>query len=253
MRRVTEHTPSAACQTALPVPQYSAALTDAFWACLSRLPGKRARPVLRGRWRSNAPPLPDWKPVFYLLEAHGLDPWLVNARDVKHLPGRPKSDVIDAVWLCKLAERQMLRPSFVPPCPIRRLRDLTRYRVRIRRREVPRRQSGLRTSNAGVYGPCTTQPPISRARVTCDKACVTSPPQGISRAQHSQDTPKNRRIHSWAGSAFPVKLFGDAGDEAREPSGETSITAGSAWAGAATATANIAVAERIPAVIEIRM
>jgi transposase len=70
-----------------------------------------------------------WKPVFYLLEAHGLDPWLVNARDVKHLPGRPKSDVIDAVWLCKLAERQMLRPSFVPPRPIRRLRDLTRYRV----------------------------------------------------------------------------------------------------------------------------
>jgi transposase len=70
-----------------------------------------------------------WKPVFYLLEAHGLDPWLVNARDVKHLPGRPKTDVLDAVWLCKVAERQMLRPSFVPPSPIRQLRDLTRYRV----------------------------------------------------------------------------------------------------------------------------
>jgi transposase len=56
-----------------------------------------------------------WKPVFYLLEAHGLDPWLVNARDVRHLPGRPKTDVLDAVWLCKVAERQMLRPSFVPP------------------------------------------------------------------------------------------------------------------------------------------
>ncbi|MGH3561905.1 MAG: IS110 family transposase [Mycobacterium sp.] len=70
-----------------------------------------------------------WKPVFYLLEAHGLQPWLVNARDVKHLPGRPKTDKLDAVWLCKLAERQMLRPSFVPPWPIRRLRDLTRYRV----------------------------------------------------------------------------------------------------------------------------
>jgi transposase len=40
-----------------------------------------------------------WKPVFYLLEAHGLQPWLVNARDVKHLPGRPKTDVLDAVWL----------------------------------------------------------------------------------------------------------------------------------------------------------
>ena len=67
--------------------------------------------------------------MFYLLEAHGLDPWLVNARDVKHLPGRPKTDVLDAVWLCKVAERQMLRPSFVPPWPIRRLRDLTRYRT----------------------------------------------------------------------------------------------------------------------------
>ncbi|HUH68222.1 MAG TPA: IS110 family transposase [Mycobacterium sp.] len=70
-----------------------------------------------------------WRPVFYLLEAHGLDPWLVNARDVKHLPGRPKSDKLDAVWLCKVAERQMLRPSFVPPKPIRQLRDLTRYRI----------------------------------------------------------------------------------------------------------------------------
>jgi len=70
-----------------------------------------------------------WKPVFYLLEASGFDPWLVNAKDVKHLPGRPKTDKLDSVWLCKVAERQMIRPSFVPPPPIRRLRDLTRYRV----------------------------------------------------------------------------------------------------------------------------
>ncbi|WP_324276002.1 IS110 family transposase [Blastococcus brunescens] len=70
-----------------------------------------------------------WKPPFYLLEAHGLNPELVNARDVKHLPGRPKTDKLDAVWLCKLAERGMLRPSFVPPPPIRRLRDVTRYRA----------------------------------------------------------------------------------------------------------------------------
>src|SRR3954451_21918508 len=70
-----------------------------------------------------------WRPVFYLLEAHGLEPWLVNARDVRHLPGRPKTDVLDAVWLCKVAERQLLRPSFVPPRPIRELRDLTRYRI----------------------------------------------------------------------------------------------------------------------------
>src|ERR687898_513644 len=48
-----------------------------------------------------------WKGPFYLLEAHGLECWLVNARDVKHLPGRPKTDRLDAVWL----------------------RDLTRYRA----------------------------------------------------------------------------------------------------------------------------
>jgi len=70
-----------------------------------------------------------WKPVFYLLEAQGLDPWLVNPKDVKHLPGRPKTDKLDAVWLCKVAERQMIRPSFVPPPEIRRLRDVTRYRI----------------------------------------------------------------------------------------------------------------------------
>jgi transposase len=67
--------------------------------------------------------------LLWSLEAHGFDTWLVNARDVKHLPGRPKTDRLDAVWLCKVAERQMIRPSFVPPPPIRRLRDVTRYRI----------------------------------------------------------------------------------------------------------------------------
>jgi transposase len=64
----------------------------------------------------------------YLLEAGGLVVWLVNARDVKHLPGRPKTDKLDAVWLAKLNERGMLRPSFVPPAQIRQLRDYTRLR-----------------------------------------------------------------------------------------------------------------------------
>ncbi|MEY9849488.1 hypothetical protein ABH940_006597 [Streptacidiphilus sp. BW17] len=70
-----------------------------------------------------------WRPFFYLLEARGLQCWLVNARDVKNVPGRPKTDKLDAVWLAKLAERGMLRPSFVPPQPVRQLRDLTRTRT----------------------------------------------------------------------------------------------------------------------------
>ena len=69
-----------------------------------------------------------WKIFFYLLEARGLKVWLVNARDVRNVPGRPKTDKLDAIWLAKLAERGMLRPSFVPPKPVRQLRDLTRLR-----------------------------------------------------------------------------------------------------------------------------
>ena len=70
-----------------------------------------------------------WRPFFYLLEARGVRVWLVNARDVKNVPGRPKTDKLDAIWLAKLNERGMLCPSFVPPVQIRHLRDYTRLRL----------------------------------------------------------------------------------------------------------------------------
>lgn len=69
-----------------------------------------------------------WRPFYYLFEAQGLLVWLVNANDVKQVPGRPKTDKLDAVWLAKLNERGMLRPSFVPSADLRRLRDFTRLR-----------------------------------------------------------------------------------------------------------------------------
>ena len=65
-----------------------------------------------------------WRIWYYLLEAAGLDVQLVNARDVKNVPGRPKTDKLDAVWLAKLTEKGLLRPSFVPPAPIRRVARL---------------------------------------------------------------------------------------------------------------------------------
>ena len=74
-----------------------------------------------------------WRIWFYLLEAAGLDVQLVKANDVKQAPGRPKTDKLDAVWLCKLTERGMLRPSFVPPAEIRALRDYTRLRTDLTR------------------------------------------------------------------------------------------------------------------------
>ena len=86
-----------------------------------------ARRVLREEGRRKAALLLD----YYLAEAAGLEVWLVNARDVKHLPGRGKSDRLDCVWHCKLNERGMLRRSFVPPEPVRDLRALTRTRARL--------------------------------------------------------------------------------------------------------------------------
>ena len=69
-----------------------------------------------------------WRPFLYVLEEAGLTVWLVNAKEVKNVPGRPKSDKLDSVWLCKLNERGMLRPSFVPDEQMRHVRDLARAR-----------------------------------------------------------------------------------------------------------------------------
>jgi transposase len=80
-----------------------------------------------------------WKPVWAILEDE-FDCLLVNARHVKQVPGR-KTDVSDAAWLCQLLEAGLLQRSFVPPKPIRALRNLTRYRKALideRQREANR-------------------------------------------------------------------------------------------------------------------
>jgi transposase len=68
----------------------------------------------------------DWRPVFYVLE-EACTCVLANATQVAQVPGR-KTDVNDAVWIAQLLEHGLIRPSFVPPAPLRELRDLTRYR-----------------------------------------------------------------------------------------------------------------------------
>ena len=89
-----------------------------------------------------------WKPVYHLLE-DDFELLLVNAQHVKNVPGR-KTDVGDAQWLCQLLEHGLLRASFVPPKPIRELRDLTRYRKSLvweRAREANRLQKLLEDAN----------------------------------------------------------------------------------------------------------
>src|SRR6266550_2577843 len=72
-----------------------------------------------------------WKPVLFLLEREGLDCLLYQASQVKALPGRPKTDKLDSVWLAKITEQGSLAGSFVPPEEIRRLRTHTRYRRKL--------------------------------------------------------------------------------------------------------------------------
>jgi transposase len=94
-----------------------------------------------------------WKPVYYVLE-DDFELLLVNARHVKNVPGR-KTDTSDAQWLCQLLECGLLRASFVPPKPIRELRDLTRYRKSLiceRQREANRLHKLL--EDAGIKLSC---------------------------------------------------------------------------------------------------
>jgi transposase len=104
----------------------------------------------------------DWKPVFYLLE-DVTDCWPLNAHHVKGLPGR-KTDVKDSEWIAQLVECRLVAASFVPPAPIRELRDLTRYRKTIieeRTREIQRLEklledAGIKLSSVafGTLGAC---------------------------------------------------------------------------------------------------
>ena len=90
-----------------------------------------------------------WRAVFYLLEDE-FECQLFNARHLRHVPGR-KSDVQDAEWGCQLIEHGLVRSSFVPPRPLRELRDVVRYRkakIQERTREVQRVEKTLQ--DAGI-------------------------------------------------------------------------------------------------------
>jgi transposase len=89
-----------------------------------------------------------WHPIFNILE-EGRTIILVNAQHMKAVPGR-KTDVKDSEWLADLLRHGLLKASFIPPKPIRELRDLTRYRktlVQERSQEVNRLQKLLEGAN----------------------------------------------------------------------------------------------------------
>jgi transposase len=93
-----------------------------------------------------------WKPVYYALEGVFDELMVLNAQHVKNVPGR-KTDLSDAMWLADVVAHGMVRASFVPPAPIRELRDLTRYRrtqVDIRGREIQRLEKVLQDAGMKI-------------------------------------------------------------------------------------------------------
>ena len=113
-----------------------------------------------------------WKPVWAVLE-DSFDCLLVNARHVKQVPGR-KTDVKDAEWLCQLLEAGLLRRSFVPPKPIRQLRNFTRYRkaqIKERQREANRLHKAL--EDTGIKLDCVATDILGKSgRAMRDALCA---------------------------------------------------------------------------------
>ena len=144
-----------------------------------------------------------WKPVWHVLE-DDFELMLVNARHVKQVPGR-KTDVSDAAWLCQLAEAGLLRASFVPPKPIRDLRQLTRYRktqIAERQREANRLHKAL--EDTGIKLDCVATDILGKSGPgdarragagTTDPSCSPSWP-GASCARRSRRSGRRSRAAS---------------------------------------------------------
>lgn len=138
-----------------------------------------------------------WKPIYYVLEdAFAL--LLINLHDVQHVPGR-KTDVKDSEWLAQLLECGLLRPSFVPPVPIRELRELTRYRtqqVRDRAQEVNRLCKVLEDAGVKLSTVATNVIGVSgRAMLQALTEGVTDPDTlaGLARGKLRNKIPELRR------------------------------------------------------------
>lgn len=132
-----------------------------------------------------------WKPVYYLLE-DDFECWLLNAQHLHNVPGR-KTDVADAAWIAELTEHGLVRPSFVPPKPIRELRNLTRYRrvvIEDRAREVQRLHKVLEGQLPRC--PVLAAPPPKRAQQGRGRRRPLHPRHRVAHPQHRRALPRSR-------------------------------------------------------------
>lgn len=150
-----------------------------------------------------------WKPVYSVLE-DAFKLLLINVQELEHVPGR-KTDVKDSEWLAQLPECGLLRTSFVPPPPIRELRDLTRYRVpqvRDRAQEVNRlckilEDAGIKLSTVAtnVVGVSGRAMPVARVEGTTDPTVLAA----VARGRLRKKLPEWRR--ALQGAFDPIMAF----------------------------------------------
>jgi transposase len=153
-----------------------------------------------------------WKPVWAILE-DDFELLLVNARHVKQVPGR-KTDVSDAAWLCQLLEAGLLRASFVPPKPIRALRNFTRYRkaqIAERQREANRLHKAL--EDTGIKLDCVASDILGvSGRAMLDALCSgTTDPEilaELARGRLRQKLPALREALEGRFDALHAMLIG---------------------------------------------
>lgn len=135
-----------------------------------------------------------WKPIYNVLEGQ-LEVVVVNAQHLKGVPGR-KTDVLDAEWLAECYQLGLLRPSFIPPAPVREVRDLTRYRtslIRERARTANRLQKVLEDANIKLAGVVTDIQGVSAWAMlqeivagTTDPELLASLAKGLLRKKRAQ-------------------------------------------------------------------
>jgi len=119
-----------------------------------------------------------WKPIYNILEGQ-LEVAVVNAQHLKGVPGR-KTDVLDSEWLAECFQLGLLKPSFIPPAPVREVRDLTRYRTSLigeRARTANRLQKVLEDANIKLAGVATDIQGVSAVAILREIVSGTTDPE----------------------------------------------------------------------------
>src|SRR4051794_23715973 len=144
-----------------------------------------------------------WKGAFYCLE-EVMEVWLVNTAHIKAI-SRRKTDVKDAEWIAQLLECGLLRPSFVPPPDIRRLRMLTRYRVQLmgdRTREITRLEPMLEDASVKLSSVAASLTSVSARAMLGALIGGEDDPAGAGGAGQGEDAPQDPRAGRGADRAL---------------------------------------------------